>query len=89
MKELTEVNHVYFEDVEDMTDHAFESLQKAIFDYCLCTKLTVGPEDTKIVRDILIQFVAIEFDETYPSLIPYIEKNGKDTVVYGLIKKTE
>ena len=76
-----------FEDIEDMMDHAYEKIEDAVFHFCLCTKLSHKPIDRRIIRSALINIIETEFDETYEKLIPLIERNGNENIIYGLIKK--
>lgn len=76
-----------FEDIEDMMDHSQQLLQDAIFHYCLTTKLGLSTFDKKVLKALLVSMVEIEFEDTFDKVIPYVEKDGNSTYVYGLYKK--
>lgn len=76
-----------FEDLVDMMDHSYELIQKAIFQYCLCVKVTGLPMDPNSFKALLMGFVETEFEDMYERITPCIESNGSDVVVYAALKK--
>ena len=79
--------HLRFEDAEDMMEHAHEKIEDAVYFYCLCTKMMMRGADPEIIRALLVQLVAEEFDDVNRKLIPYLEVRGNETTFYGLIQK--
>lgn len=76
-----------FEDLEDMMDHAHEKLIDAVYHFCLCVKVNLPGVDESVVKTLLQDFIAEEFDDLWPRLIPYLDITGPQAVIYGLIVK--
>lgn len=87
MQGLDDPTAARFEDLVDMMDHSYELMQRAIFQYCLCVKVTGLPMDSKSFKALLIGFVETEFEDMYDRITPCVESNGSDVVVYAAMTK--
>ncbi len=76
-----------FEDIEDMMNHVYDRLDEAVYYYCLCLKVSLPGTDEKFIKAFLLTYIESQFMDTYQKLIPCIEKNGNENLIYGIVRK--